>query len=70
MIRQKVSAIIEMPIREGAWVSYIDSLDREGSFDRKKLIKIIFAACEAIDELENQVEALKYKQDAKPSKRA
>lgn len=62
-IRQKVSDILGISIQEGRWVSYTATLDREGSFTRKTMLDILMALCEAVEDLENQVESLKFKED-------
>lgn len=61
MIREKVSTILNIPIRSGRWVTYTESLDREGKFTRKVMLDIIMALCEEVESLESQIELLRYK---------
>lgn len=54
MIREKVSQILGIAIREGKWIAYTDRLDAEGKFDKRKIQLILMALCESVEELEKK----------------
>lgn len=63
-IREKVSDILDVTIREGRWVTYTEGLDREGKLDRKALLLIIMSLCEEVEKLENAMAGLNGKMNA------
>lgn len=54
MIRQTISDILGMRVREGQWVGFAEALNVEGRPDRATLIKMVMAMCQTIERLEQQ----------------
>ncbi len=51
-ILQEVSDIIDIPIREGRWLTYLRRLNAEGRPDRITTLQIIFTICKDMEVLE------------------
>lgn len=69
-IRTKVSAILDMPIREGQYSAYARVLDAQGAFSKKILQDIVLAVCEELESLEHALEVINLKLDSQKSEPA
>jgi hypothetical protein len=59
-IRQLISQDLETLIPEGKWREYIDLLDRDGAFTRKKQMTMLITLCQQIEKIEEELERLEF----------
>ena len=64
MIRDRISEIIDLPIRPGRWMTYTDALNREGRPDRAMHTRMTMTASEEIEALEVTIAHLKSRIEA------
>lgn len=60
-IRSRVSQCLDISIPEGRWQEYIELLDREGKFTKKRQLEMLFIICQSIEELENIIDDISFK---------
>ncbi len=63
-IRERVSELLDLPIRPGRWMTYCEALNREGRPDKITLIRMVMTACEELEALQGTIEPLKLRIEA------
>lgn len=51
-IRERISELLDLPIRAGRWMTYCEALNREGRPDRITLTRMTMVICEELEALE------------------
>ena len=67
MIRNTVSEALGISISKNSWASYIDYLDREGTFSRKNQLRLFVVLCEAVEALEMEMQGKEH--ESNPTKK-